>query len=518
MPSRPTVPFREWAVAVCAGGTLAFAAWALAGRPAWTLHLMLAGGVLTFACSFLPLGRAQRAGERGRKRKGAGPEPDDGDAGDAATGVKRVKVSEASAFGRLVRWPAFWCSLAVLVYLLIGALNPAVELRGDERGWWVEAVEAPLGIHWPTSVASEYEPMNAWRVLQVFAAAFTLMWGLRAGITRRAPILLVLWTCLLSGVAMGFVAILQHFTGTDRVLWSVPSQNPNFWGSFFYRNQGTAYLNWMLVGCGVLYFHHARRSRDRYQSGGPHFLLFLCIGLLAASVGLALSRGGILFAAILTAAFLVGAVLQFLLASLTVGRSFSIALILAGLLGAGGWLAYQAVDWKAMEARFGDIEATIAEADRDARAISSRATWDMAQDRLLLGWGAGSFRYVFPMYQREYPEIFYQRHHPKRGWVGRKVYEYAHNDIVQFVAEYGIIGSGLILLTVLSLLLPGLHPSSLRTSGFAVGFMLLGTACAAAHAFFDFIFNSPAYWVAFIGLLAGLNRLFALEARRNRGY
>ena len=37
--------------------------------------------------------------------------------------------------------------------------------------------------------------MNAWRVLASFVAAFTLIWGLWAGLTRRKPVLLVLW-CL----------------------------------------------------------------------------------------------------------------------------------------------------------------------------------------------------------------------------------------------------------------------------------------------------------------------------------
>jgi hypothetical protein len=62
--------------------------------------------------------------------------------------------------------------------------------------------------------------MNAWRVLASFTAAFTLIWGLWAGLTRRKPVLLVLWTLLFSGFGMGLVAILQHLTEAKAVLWT----------------------------------------------------------------------------------------------------------------------------------------------------------------------------------------------------------------------------------------------------------------------------------------------------------
>jgi hypothetical protein len=35
-----------------------------------------------------------------------------------------------------------------------------------------------------------------------------------------------------------------------------------------------------------------------------------------------------------------------------------------------------------------------------------------------------------------------------------------------------------------------------------------------SHAFLDFIFNSPAYWMALLGLLAASSKLLQLEAAR----
>jgi O-antigen ligase len=480
--SRSSIRVREWLVAISAGATLAFTAWGLGGVQMWTLHVLLVGGLFTLS--------------------------------SAVINVRFSKFPYLSlsnqTLRRLISWPPFWFSFLFLLYLLIGALNPAAEVVRDERGWWVEAVQAPLATWLPTSVRSDYQPMNAWRVLASFVAAFTLIWGLWAGLTQRKPILLVLWCLLLSGAVMGLAAILQHLTEAKAVLWTFPSSNRNFWGSFFYRNQAAAYLNLILIASGVLFFYHAKRTREFSRSGGPHFLCFVFFALTAASIGLALSRGGILICSILIVCYLVLLVL-FGLQSIPHLRSFWLSILPVFILGLGALLAVSYINFDAIYERFGDLGKAIETGDQEARAISTKASWDMAQDRLALGWGGGSFRYIFPMYQRNYPEIHYARYHMKKGWVGRKMYNYAHNDIVQFVAEYGAIGSALVLLTLLWILF-----SAFRIFSFSAFFLLVGFATSISNAFFDFIFNSPAYWMAFLSLLVASSKLLQMEAARKR--
>lgn len=483
--SRPRVVPREWAVALSGGLTLAFTAWGLGGVVAWSLHAMLIGGLLTFVLALFPLPRLNFSPFALHFSPFSGP------------GVKR-----------LLRFPAFWLSLAFLLYLGIGAINPAAAVVRDERGWWVEAIQAPLGTWLPTSVRSDYEPMNAFRVLASFTAAFTLMWGLWIGITRRKVALLVLWTFTLSGAGMSLVAILQHLSNADAVLWSVPTSNPHFWGSFFYRNQGAAYLNLILVACGFLFFYHAKNAKEAGHTGGPHLLLFCLFGLVALSVGLALSRGGILFAACISLTFF-GFLTIYALQSIFHSQNIILSLIPLVLLLGAAYSTVCYIDVDAIRHRFGDIEATVKDTERNDRVIATRATWEMAQDRILLGWGGGSFRYIFPMYQQKYPEIFYSNWFKWKGETGRQVYRYAHNDIVQFLAEYGAIGCGL-----LFSILACFFGSALRcfsVNGFSILIVFVGIACAFAHAFIDFIFNSPAYWIALIGFLAVSAKLLSLE-------
>jgi O-antigen ligase len=475
---------REYLVALSGGLTLAFAAWGLGGIPAWSLQVLLSGGLLTLLLSLLDFS----ASHRGLPVRIAG---------------KSVR--------RLLTWPFFWLSLLFLLYLMLGALNPSAAVLRDERGWWVEAVAAPWATWLPSSVVADYQPMNAWRAWQMHLAACSLAWGLWAGLTRRKVVLFALWALLLSGAGMGLVAILQHLSEAKAVLWNFPSSNRHFWGSFFYRNQAAAYLNLVLVAAAFLFFYHAVKTRQHVRSGGPHFLCFFLFVITATSVALALSRGGILFGSVISIVF-IALLLVFVIQGLWHLRSLWLTLCTLLLLAGGTYSVITYVDLDAIDARFGDIEKTIENADQDARAISTRATWDMAQDRLTLGWGAGSFRYIFPMYQRNYPRLFHARYDKrKEQWVGRKVYRYAHNDIVQFVAEYGIVGSALIFGGILSLLLQALYHS--HRHAFAVLILLVGAGQAFSHAFLDFIFNSPAYWLALIGFLALATKLLSLENR-----
>ena len=484
--NRSNIRVKEWLVAISAGATLAFTAWGLGGVQMWTLHVLLVGGLFTLSFAVINVRFSK---------------------------FPHFSLSNHS-FRRLILWPPFWFSLLFLLYLLIGALNPAAEVVRDDRGWWVEAVQAPLASWLPTSVSSDYQPMNAWRVFANFTAAFTLIWGVWAGLTRRKAVLFVLWSLLVSGALMALVGILQYMTQADAVLWTFPSSNQHFWGSFFYRNQGVAFLNLILVNAGLLFFYHATKARERYRSGGPHFLCIVLFAGVATSIGLALSRGGILVASILCLVYLT-LLLVFLLRGLETISSLWIMLIptVLSILGVAVFIQY--IDIERIEERFGDVWETIETADEDARTISSQATWEMAQPRLWQGWGAGSFRYIFPMYQRNYPEIFYTRYDKKKGWVGRKTYHYAHNDILQFIAEYGLVGSGLIALTIGSMLINLIL--NIHQAPFGILFLFVGFAASTGHASFDFIFNSPAYWMAFVGLLSLSCKLTQLERLRARG-
>lgn len=482
----PPVALREWAVVVFGGLTIAFTAWGFAGVITWSLHTLLAGGLLTFALAVLPL-PARMNGYDGQHGNG--------------TNLKR-----------LLCFPFFWFATAFLIYITIQGLNPAWVQVWSDAGWWMEERTPPVS--WlPTGVDTLYDPMNAFRMLSGYAAAFSLAAGLWVGVRRRISVFVLLWIFVGNGVAMAVVAILQRFTGAEAVLWLIESANENFWGSFFYRNQAVAYLNLILATSAALYFYYYNRAEERAQSGGPHLLLFVFCIMIATSIGLAVSRGGIIFGGFLLALFVV-LVLGRWVFSRSLRGSILLSLILAFFFSAGSYYIVRNINWADIEARFGDVGESISNAEDDARALSTRATWNMAKDEWLTGYGAGSFRYIFPMYQDSFPEIYYQRYHPRMGWIGRRFYRYAHNDIVQFLAEYGVIGYSFLALAVGS----WIATLVLKSSGnrLAAFMILAAVGTALAHAFLDFIFHSPAYLVAFFAMLCLVAKLLVLEHERGQ--
>jgi O-antigen ligase len=413
-------------------------------------------------------------------------------------------------FKRLLLQPFFWAGLFFLVYILIQYFNPSVVQVFGEKSWWIEKMTPPLGANLPSSVKASYEEMNALRTFVIQVSAISLACGILVGIQRRKSALIILWSFVISGVAMAFVAILQKLSGTDKILWFVNVLNDNPWGTFAYRNQGAAFLILVILVAGLLYFFHKRRASIRLKKGGPHLFLGLIIFLLSASVWLALSRAGIILAGILVIIFCLMTGFRYFCNRLNV-RSWITGVLFIALMAIGGIFVLQLSDWNMIEWRLKHTQETINNIESDPRFLSTKATWEMAEDRLIYGWGAGSFRYVFPIYQKECDILWYYYYHDTIGWIGRKIYNYAHNDWVQFLAEYGILGCSL-LLTMFLCLLRVLSKTFCFSNTGGI-FLLCGLFVIIVHNFVDFIFSSPAYWCAFWGSMWLMFKFLYLEAK-----
>jgi O-antigen ligase len=308
---------------------------------------------------------------------------------------------------------------------------------------------------------------------------------------------------------MGFVAILQKLSGTDKILWVVEVLNKNPWGTFAYRNQGAAYLLLVLLISGGLYFFYERQSYSKLKQSGPHMLIFLFILILGGSIWLSLSRSGIILGASLLGLFLILVLLRTFLRGIN-SKLWTIIGTFLGLLLFGGFFIFKLSDWNEVNKRKQSFEQILLNIESYERVLSTKATWEMAQDRLIFGWGAGSYRYTFPIYQKKY-ELLWYHHDSKDRPYGRKIYNYAHNDWVQFLAEYGIFGCVFIALMFFCLIVPFLL--SVKNSILISGFLLLGLMLIFANNFTDFIFSCPAYWVAFWASLLLVYQLFKLESK-----
>ena len=481
----PTIPLsiREWLVCLFATFTLVFTAWSFGGYKNLALNFLVLGGFGTFLASVVPMPSSWNG------------------SGQQHGNLKNYK--------RLLVQPFFWSSVSLLSYILIQYFNPSVVQVFSKESWWVEAVTPPLGKNLPSSVKADYDSMNALRTFFIQLSALSLACGILVGIQRKKSALIILWSFVISGAVMSLVAILQKLSGTEKLLWLVEVANANPWGTFAYRNQSAAFLILVLLISSGLYFFHKRQSSKKIIISIIPLGIFLIILLLSCSIWLSLSRSGIILAALVFGLFLLLALLNIISGGInnkfwmTLG-TFSIVLYL------GITSTSKLTDWQEIKDRSVKFEIIMNDIQSYDRYLSSKATWEMFQDRLIFGWGSGSFRYIFPIYQKEYEQLWHFYDHRKQPY-GRKIYNYAHNDWLQFLAEYGIIG-GIIIAIIFFSLFCSLW-TIWKASLISACMIFSGIVIIIINNFVDFIFSSPSYWVAFFGSLMLLGRLHYLESK-----
>ena len=481
--SEAPISLRERLLGFFISLSLVYSAWSFGGYENYSLHIFFVLSLLSFSCLFIPF--------------------------------SRVNACQAPSFGTsrfkcLIKHPFFWFSFCFLIYILIQLLNPSVKQVWGESTWWVETMPAPLGKNFPSSVQANYNEMNALRALVIHASALLLAVGIFVGIQRRSVALVALWLFMISATIMGFVAILQEVSGAKKILWFLESTNINFWGTFVYRNQGAAFLMLNIIVSGVLYFFYSMRASKAFKRGGPHFICFLFLFLSYGSIWLSLSRGGMILASILVLSF-IALFFPYSLKNATKIKLFIKCILSFFILIIVSVFALQFTDFKSLERRFDHLSEIRSNFDTYSRVLSTKATLEMAEDRLKYGWGAGSFRYIFPIYQRNYEPIWYKYYHKKKGWMGRYYYRYAHNDWAQFLAEYGIYGCVPLGMLFLYLIVQSIF--RVRQNFFSTMFLLTGLLLIFLHNGLDFIFSAPSYWVAFWGIMSLMIRLMQLESK-----
>jgi O-antigen ligase len=137
-----------------------------------------------------------------------------------------------------------------------------------------------------------------------------------------------------------------------------------------------------------------------------------------------------------------------------------------------------------------------------SRLVAAQATWEMAQGNLVTGWGAGSFRFYFPVYQVRYPEI-------TMAWGQRLLWEHAHDDYLELLAEVGAIGCGLLATGFLLYIARLARLRAWRHPAAAV--LLLGCLITMIHAGFDFPFFNPAILITWCALWPVMIRWLEIE-------
>ncbi|MEI6788596.1 MAG: O-antigen ligase family protein [bacterium] len=390
--------------------------------------------------------------------------------------------------GLRVAWlpPAVWASCGLLVILLASAWMTARSGASRSRPLWRDAFFyfgllflGYLAIQWGNAGRVLYFDVgfSEWRYSQPphagWPSAFSRVESAQmvswffpawvAGLTVRSP---AVRRVAISGLLHGLVysagllsifGIVQFLTGTRLQYWLAPTGD-GFFASFGYTNHAAAYFVLMgALAAGFLYREifnvGPTGSRSVYRTVALVASLVLCL----VGANLSLSRAGVILAWALAGFVVVyglirgwnrlSAVKRLNLAVATVAVLFVFYFAVAGF-GKNEIL-------KEFEVRKPIHHRLFPVLDNVNLAMGGRleldvAAWRIWQDHKLLGIGGWGYRYLLALYlpPEEWKMIAQS---PGKANV--------HCDILQFLAEFGVIGFGLMLATGMALMGPLFLPA-----------------------------------------------------------
>lgn len=321
-----------------------------------------------------------------------------------------------------------------------------------------------------------------------------LFWVVFNRIRKREQVERVIVTIIGIGFFLAVFAIIQKYSSNGKIYWiRETAQGGEPFGPYVNRNHFAGYMEivlpltigYMLAQSPVRTDRLGIRRRlllwTSHQTSKSILLLFAAI-FMGTALLLTGSRGGL----VSFAGSMVFFVMMAIMKQTAHSRAVRLALVCCGLtLIAAIWIGGNSA-FLSLER----LEKTLQEPSTEERAILWRDTVRMANDYLRLGSGFNTFEAVFPAYKTSTTQMIFQ---------------YAHNDYLQLLAEGGIVAFSLIGWFIIAWYRKVIAGWLTRHDPFAVYLALAGMTAVVAiliHSLSDFNLHIPANAIATVIVLA----------------
>lgn len=399
----------------------------------------------------------------------------------------------------------FWLGLLFNGYLLLQWSNAGRELYLDPAlNQWLYSDPPRPG--WPYA----FDAAEAWQMITWFFPAWIIVCAIRSPhFTRQSARHLVL-TLIASAGLLALFGLIQSQSGTKSVYWLVPFR-AGFFASFAYVNHTTSFFGLMTcVAAGYLFqaLFIWKSSRRWYD------LVIPAASILAGLLALILcgSRAAVFFAGALALLIAGYGLIRFWQTGKPAQRLHAIALtlvVVTVLVASVGGLAKDAIvnEFKPKPIRRvtgeydapGKVHLTL---NLDLRILMARTGWQVWQTEPWIGVGGWGYKYLAAF------------HIPEEQWwiITRNGFANVHLDALQFLAEFGIIGFGLIAAVVILLVCDALRGFRLRQP-FRI-FAFAGLGLVMIHSIIDIPFRSPGvlyHWLAVLAFIPLIDKNHAIS-------
>lgn len=320
---------------------------------------------------------------------------------------------------------------------------------------------------------SSYHYATRMQLILLLAMLFA-SWMIPDVFSDRVRMKRLIWALVIFTGAMAVFALLQSLSGTQKIYWMRQPRNFSVIFGPYVNHAHYAGLMEMIAPFPIVL------ALSRRYDTGQRLLIGFAGVLAAGSLLLAGSRGGLV--AFLVQMAVLSAFILRTETELSKKRVVAIASV-AGLaaLGLFFWLASPQ-----LKASIAALKDPTAHMVGGFRLQVLRDSLPMFVDRPLLGWGLGTFEYVFPRYQRFYSDY---------------LINYAHNDYLQLLVETGIAGLAVIVFffyRFLSACRSGLDRWQHESVPAAKLAAVIGCVGIFVHSLFDFNMHVPANALMFV--------------------
>jgi O-antigen ligase len=393
-----------------------------------------------------------------------------------ATGPLSFLVLQGLTLGAMFFWGVrFWA-------------NPRLKLLWPPICWAVLAFVVYAIVRY---LQADIEYVARQELIRILVYAF-LFFIVLNNLHRQESMQIIVLTVIFLGMLISFYAAFQFVTKSDKVLTSINTYKGRAGGTFIYPNNLAGFLE-ILLPVTMAYVLVGRLSHV------TKILLSYAAVVMLVGVGVTLSRGGWVVTAVVVVAFC-GVLLS--------QRNYRIqALVLLALLVVSGFVV--APKMSIMRSRFQNSFSS-GKAD-DLRFSIWRPASQMWLDHFWTGVGPGHFDYVFRQYRPQDVQL-----RPGKS----------HNDYLNTLADWGVVGTGIIMVAW-GLLYWGVLKtwrfsrgaqddfSRKKSSKFA--FVIgasLGLLAVLIHAVVDFNMQTPAVAILAVTLMALLSSHWRFATER----
>lgn len=302
--------------------------------------------------------------------------------------------------------------------------------------------------------------------------------------------------CIGYGFLLSLFAIVQQFTSNGKIYWVIPNRHGGWFYGPYVNHAHYAGLMEMLFPFPLIFAITSRAGRPSRV-----FFLFVAV-VMCSTIFLSQSLGGMIaFAAELGA---------FSLILFRNRRSAYREILLLSVLciALAVWLLWLRPE--GLLERLARLLNPITDAGATGRIAIVKDSLRMLRERPVLGWGLGTFPFVYPSFRSYFTAL----------WVNE-----AHNDFVQTLVETGIVGFAFAITFLVMFCREAIHNlkhwhSDTRSSMVLAAF--LGCVGLLVHGFGDFNLQIPANAAFFFALSAIVTAPFGKpeanhEVSRTRG-